>query len=47
MGKKGSAEETIRNIRRKTRRVYQAEDKICIVLEGLRGEETIPAYVIS
>jgi hypothetical protein len=47
MGKKGTAEETSRNIRRQTRRVYQAEEKICIVLEGLRGEETIPEYVIS
>jgi transposase len=41
MGKKGSAEETIRTIRRKTRRQHSAEEKIRIVLDGLRGEETI------
>lgn len=43
MGKKASAEETIRTIRRKTKRRYRAEEKIRIVLEGLRGEETIAA----
>lgn len=41
MGKKASAESTIRTIRRNTRRQYSAEEKIRIVLEGLRGEETI------
>jgi transposase-like protein len=42
MGKeRGSAEETIRDIRRKTRRQYSAEEKIRIVLEGLRGEASI------
>jgi transposase len=43
MAKKGSAEETIREIKRKTRRKYSAEEKIRIVLEGMRGEETIAA----
>ena len=41
MAKKGSAEETIRTIKRKTRRQYSAEEKIRIVLEGMRGEESI------
>jgi hypothetical protein len=41
MVKKGSAEETIRDIKRKTRRKHSAEDKIRIVLEGLRGEDTV------
>ena len=45
MGKKvtdkASAEATIKTIRRKTRRKYNAEEKIRIVVEGLRGEETI------
>lgn len=42
MGKeRGSAEKTIRNIRRKTRRQHSAEEKIRIVMEGLRGEDTI------
>jgi transposase len=37
----GSAEETIKDIRRATRRHWSAEDKIRIVLEGLRGEDSI------
>ena len=41
MSKKGSAEKTIRNIRCKIRRLYSSEEKIRIVLEGLRGEESI------
>ena len=41
MGKKDSIEKTVRNIRRQTRKKYSAEDKIRIVLEGLRGETTI------
>ncbi len=39
--KSGSAEQTVRDIRRATRRRYSAEEKIRIVLEGLRGEESI------
>lgn len=41
MGNKVSAEETIRDIKRKTRKKYSAEEKIRIVLEGLRGEVSI------
>jgi transposase len=41
MTKEASAEATVRNIRRKTRRKYTAEEKIRIVLEGLRGDLTI------
>src|SRR6201995_306470 len=37
----GSAEEAIKGIRRATRRHWSAEDKIRIVLEGLRGEDSI------
>ena len=37
----GSAEKTIKAIRRATRRRYAVEEKIRIVLEGLRGEESI------
>jgi transposase len=36
-----SAEKTVRDIRRATRRHYSAEEKIRIVLEGLRGEISI------
>ena len=38
-----SAERVVRDIRRKTRRRFSAEEKIRIVLEGLRGEESIAA----
>src|SRR5215210_4669049 len=38
---KPAAEDTIKDIRRATRRQYGAEEKIRIVLEGLRGEESI------
>ncbi len=41
MEKKASAEKAIREIRRKTRRRFSAEEKIRIVIEGLRGEESI------
>jgi transposase len=41
MAKEGSAEATIRTIKRKTRRQYSAEEKIRIVVEGLRGDVTI------
>ena len=36
-----SAAKTVRDIRRATRRQYSAEEKIRIVLEGLRGEASI------
>ena len=41
MTKKRSAEKTVRDIHRATRRHYSAEEKIRIVLEGLRGEDSI------
>ena len=39
--KKASAESTVRTIRRQTRKKYSAEDKIRVVIEGLRGEATV------
>jgi transposase len=36
-----TVEATVRDIRRKTRKKYSAEEKVRIVLEGLRGEEKI------
>ncbi len=36
-----SAEETVRDIRRATRRHFSAEEKIRIVLEGLRGDDSV------
>ena len=40
---KPSAEKVIRDIRRVTRKQYGSEEKIRIVLDGLRGEESIAA----
>jgi len=39
--KPGSAEKTVRDIRRATRRRHSSEEKIRIVLDGLRGESSI------
>ena len=41
MKEKVSAEDRVQEIRRKTRKKYLAEEKVRIVLEGLRGEESI------
>lgn len=38
---KANADKTVRNIQRQTRRKFNAEEKIRIVLAGLRGEESI------
>jgi len=38
---KAPAEKVVQDIRRATRKHYSAEDKIRIVLEGLRGEDSI------
>ena len=38
---KEPAERVLKDIRRATRKHYSAEDKIRIVLEGLRGEDSI------
>jgi len=38
---KDGAERTIKDIRRQTRKRYSAEEKIRIVLAGLRGEDSI------
>ena len=38
-----AVEKTVRNIRRNSRKKYSSEDKIRIVLEGLRGEVSVAA----
>ncbi len=38
---KKPAEQVMKDIRRATRRHFSAEDKIRIVLDGLRGEDSI------
>jgi transposase len=43
VGSKDAAEKLVKNIRRKTARKYSSEEKIRIVLAGLRGEESIAA----
>ena len=42
-----SAEKTVRDIRRATRRQYSAEEKIRIVLEGLRGDQSRVCCVVE
>jgi transposase len=37
----GTSEQVVKNIRRATRKRYSAEEKIRIVLDGLRGEDSI------
>ena len=38
-----TAEAVVKDIKRKTRRKFNAEEKIRIVLEGLKGEESVAA----
>jgi len=41
MGKGASPEQVVREIQRRTRRRFSAEEKIRIVLEGVRGEQSV------
>ena len=43
MSKEVSSEKIVKDIRRRTRKKYSAEEKIRIVLDGLRSEESIAA----
>ena len=43
MPAKNNSEAIVRDIKRKTGKRYNAEEKIRIVLDGLRGEESIAA----
>ena len=43
MPAKKDSEAIVRDIKRKTRKRYNAEEKIRIVLDGLRGEDSIAA----
>lgn len=41
MGKQTASERLVKDIKRKVRKIYSAEEKIRIVLDGLRGEMSI------
>jgi transposase len=41
--KKPFATEVVKEIKRRTKRIFSPEEKIRIVLEGLRGEDSIAA----
>ena len=41
MSSREAADQTVRDIRRRTRKQYSAEEKIRIVLSGLHGEDSI------
>ena len=41
MNKKVSSESVVKDIRRRTRKKYSSEEKIRIVLDGIRGEDSI------
>ncbi len=43
MSTRSPAEKAVRDIRRKTRKQYSAEEKIRIILDGLRGEDSVAA----
>ena len=44
--KKQSGEAAVRDIRRKTRRRFSVEEKIRIVLDGMRGELSVKASLV-
>lgn len=41
MKSKSKSEKVVKQIRRKTRKKYSSEEKIRIILDGLRGEESV------
>ena len=43
MAKKNKVKSIVKDIKRQTRRKFSAEEKIRIVLEGLKGEESVAA----
>ena len=46
--RKQSTEAAVREIRRRTRRKFSPEEKVRIVLEGLRGKlTTFPGFVLA
>ena len=47
MNKKVSSESAVKDIRRRTRKKYSSEEKIRIVIDGLRGEDSISSCVVE
>ena len=43
--RRSASEKIVKDIQRATRKQYSAEEKIRIVLDGLRGEDSIADYV--
>ena len=39
--KQGSSESLLKDIRRNTKRIFTSEQKVLIVMEGIRGEQSI------
>lgn len=44
---KDGAERAVKDIRRVTRKIHNAEEKIRIVLAGLRGEDSMPSCAVA
>lgn len=44
---KSGAEKAVKDIRRASRRKFSAEEKIRIVIEGLRGESSIAELLVE
>ena len=44
---KQSPENFVKDIRRKTRRIFSSEQKILVVMEALRGEDSVAAIAAS
>ena len=44
---RNNSEKLVKDIRRRTRKKYSSEEKIRIVLEGMRGEEVSPSCVVG
>jgi transposase len=43
---KAPGEKVVRDIRRKTRKQYSAEEKVRTILDGLLGEESVAAFLM-
>ena len=45
--RKATSEQVVKDIRRVTRKHYSAEEKIRVVLDGLRGEDSIAELAVA